>query len=209
MYFLGNNCWKNTFYPITSDTVYADVIFVGRYFNALSKPQLNCGENMTVNAIILDTFPNRKTPNTPTEKETEFPIDEFKIPIPRDNGFPPSFFDAKQTISYDNKLDKKYIRYLFDSKMGCGSIASPEVYYYKRPSITILLTVFGDINAPSYSEKEKDYQGKCVDNAVNVGDEKLMMKCTWNGTVTFTTGQCICLQGYEKEQNECKSKWAS
>uniref|UniRef100_A0A7M5TY41 Eph LBD domain-containing protein n=1 Tax=Clytia hemisphaerica TaxID=252671 RepID=A0A7M5TY41_9CNID len=201
------NCFlESPSYPITSiNTVYADAKFTGRYCNALPKPNPDCGENITVNAIMLDTFPNTKTHNTPTEKEINFPVmDDLKVPIPQKNGRPPSFFDAKETITYDNKLNKTFIRLLFDSKMGCGGVSDLEVYYYKCPSTTSSLAVFGDINAPTYSENVKEYQGKCVDNAFQVVDEPLTMKCLWNGTIASTTGQCICLQGYEKEGNECK-----
>ncbi|XP_066926589.1 ephrin type-A receptor 3-like [Clytia hemisphaerica] len=153
---------------------------------------------------MLDTFPNTKSHNTPTEKEISFPVmDDLKIPIPQKDGRPPIFFEAKQTITYDNKSNKKYIRYLFDSKMACGAITGFEVYYYKCPSRTSSMTSFGHINAPTYSENVKEYQGECVENAVKVGDELLTMKCLWNGTIASMTGQCICLQGYQREGNEC------
>ncbi|XP_066926548.1 ephrin type-B receptor 1-B-like [Clytia hemisphaerica] len=196
---------ESTSYPITSvNTIYADAKFTGRYCNALALPNPDCGENITVNAIILDTFPNTKTHNTPTEQEVNLPVmDDLKVPIPQKDG-KPSFFEAKQTITYDNKLNKKYIRYLFDSKMGCGSISGFEIYYYKCPSATSSLAVFGVNNAPSLSDDAKEYEGKCVDNAVEVGNEKLTMKCAWNGTVQSITGQCVCLKGYEKENNQCK-----
>ena len=208
----SSNCFLETAsYNIKSvNTVYADSVFTGRFCNSLSKPRLDCGENISVNAIIVDTFPSNKpmdVPNTPTETVVEFPvIDNLKKPAHDKRGNPTGFFEAKQTISFDSKLDKSYIRYLFDSKMACGSITGFEVYYYKCPSVTSSLLAFGDINAPSYSENVKDYQGECVDNSLQVGDEKLTMKCAWNGTETSTNGQCICYQGYEKEQNQCKSK---
>ena len=207
----SSNCFLETApYNIKSvNTVYADAKFIGRFCDALIQPLKNCGENISVNAIIVDSFPsNKHVPNTPTETVVEFPIiDSLKKPGYDKNGKPTGFFEAMQTISFDNKHDKRYIRYLFDSKMACGSITGFEVYYYKCPFATSSLTEFGDINAPSFSEKEKDCKGKCVDNAVNVGNEKLIMKCLWNGTVALTTGKCVCLQGYEKEQNGCKSKY--
>uniref|UniRef100_A0A7M5XLI5 Eph LBD domain-containing protein n=1 Tax=Clytia hemisphaerica TaxID=252671 RepID=A0A7M5XLI5_9CNID len=186
-------------------TVYADASFTGRLCNSLTPQNPKCGENITVNAIIVDIFPN--SPNSPTEKEILFPIsDNIKVPLFNKKGKRTGFYEAEQTFTFENKLDKTFIRYLFESKMACGSITSFKVYYYKCPSVSSSLAVFGDIYAPSYLKNVKEYQGKCVDNALQVGDESLTMRCMWNGTVASTTGQCICLQGYQKEANQCQSK---
>ena len=115
---LTRGCFlESASYSIKSvNTVYADVKFTGRFCSGLINPNPECAENMTLNAIIQDTFPNDKSPNAPTQQEMRFPIsDDIKIPKSV-----AGYFDVKQTIQFDNKFDKTYIRYLFDSKMACG-----------------------------------------------------------------------------------------
>ena len=183
------------------EVIYAEIRFVGAYCKATSTPTTTgtpklCTEYMTVNANFFNTI---QPPGTSTEVGIRVPIsDTFKIQVKSD----PEFFETRQTIEFNNKENKNNIKYLFDAEDVCGSLKNFTVYYFKCPVVTQSLVKFKEYNAPSRLFGEKTHKGVCISNSVNIDGTELSMTCKWNGTVT-TSGECVCIAGYEKKGTTC------
>ncbi|KAG9482725.1 hypothetical protein GDO78_011395 [Eleutherodactylus coqui] len=102
------------------------------------------------------------------------------------------------------KLTKKGFYLAFQDIGACVALLSVRIYYKKCPAVVQGMALFPETVAGTDTQSLTTVTGKCVENAVPVGDDPTM-HCNTDGEWLVLIGQCICEAGYEKVGDECQA----
>ncbi|KAM4012014.1 ephrin type-A receptor 2-like [Anomaloglossus baeobatrachus] len=103
------------------------------------------------------------------------------------------------------KLAKKGFYLAFQDIGACVALLSVRIYYKKCPAVVQGMALFPETVAGADSQTLAKVTGKCVQNAVSVGDVP-SMHCNTDGEWLVLIGQCVCMAGYEKVGDECQGR---